>query len=312
MPVSAVQYLLGSTMRLAAGIGVLAPNTWHPHGEYLLGTQQSDGGFAGRQGPSDLYYTSFALRGLSILGELRDAVAERAAAFLASAKDDCATTVDLLSLVQSVATLESSSGITVFAGERDEWRSGVGKRFSSLRRNDGGYAKSSQGAASSTYHTFLIVVSQQLLGIPTPDTTAIANFIRSQQAATGGFREIRVTKRASTNPTAAAASLLRVLGALDAETRDRTVDFLAQMQSADGGFLANSRIPLSDLLSTFTSLMTLTDLDAMEKIDRAAALRFVKSLGDVDGGFRAATWDTERDVEYTFYGLGCLALLQQE
>ena len=28
-----------------------------------------------------------------------------------------------------------------------------------------------------------------------------------------------------------------------------------------------------------------------------------------DGGFRGGVWDTDADVEYTFYGLGCLALL---
>ena len=44
--------------------------------------QRADGGFAGRQGLSDLYYTSFALRTLAILGELHGSVAERAAGFL--------------------------------------------------------------------------------------------------------------------------------------------------------------------------------------------------------------------------------------
>jgi geranylgeranyl transferase type-2 subunit beta len=27
------------------------------------------------------------------------------------------------------------------------------------------------------------------------------------------------------------------------------------------------------------------------------------------GGFRGAAWDDQADVEYSFYGLGCLALL---
>ena len=32
-------------------------------------------------------------------------------------------------------------------------------------------------------------------------------------------------------------------------------------------------------------------------------------LAQPAGGFFAAAWDTAADVEYTFYGLGCLALL---
>ena len=34
------------------------------HAGYLKSAQNSDGGFSGREGDSDLYYTAFALRGL--------------------------------------------------------------------------------------------------------------------------------------------------------------------------------------------------------------------------------------------------------
>ena len=38
------------------------------------------------------------------------------------------------------------------------------RRWRSLRRTDGGYAKGAEGAASSTYHTFLVLLCQQLIG----------------------------------------------------------------------------------------------------------------------------------------------------
>jgi len=63
------------------------------------------------------------------------------------------------------------------------------------------------------------------------------------------------------------------------------------------------------LLSTFTALVTLLDLGAMDRVDREAARRFVESLAMPSGGFRAGVWDDQADVEYTFYGLGSLALL---
>ena len=45
------------------------------------------------------------------------------------------------------------------------------------------------------------------------------------------------------------------------------------------------------------------------EIEDPAALRFIRSLEQRAGGFLAAQWDETCDVEYTFYGLGALALL---
>ena len=38
---------------------------------------------------------------------------------------------------------------------------------------------------------------------------------------------------------------------------------------------------------------------------------FVHSLDREEGGFHGAVWDAAHDVEYSFYGLGCLGLLAQ-
>ena len=37
------------------------------HTDYLTAAQNPDGGFPGREGGSDLYYTGFALRSLAVL-----------------------------------------------------------------------------------------------------------------------------------------------------------------------------------------------------------------------------------------------------
>ena len=91
--------------------------------------------------------------------------------------------------------------------------------------------------------------------------------------------------------------------------REKTLDFLCEMQTDEGGLRANTRIPIADLLSTFTGLLTLTDLDARDEIDLAHLKRFVFSLDRPEGGFHGAAWDPAHDVEYSFYGLGCAALL---
>ena len=70
-------------------------------------------------------------------------------------------------------------------------------------------------------------------------------------------------------------------------------------------------MPVADLLSTFTALLTLRDLGALDRVDRERARAFAMSLVTPAGGFRAGVWDDQADVEYTFYGLGSLALLEE-
>jgi geranylgeranyl transferase type-2 subunit beta len=304
-------YLEALTLRLAAGIAELPEDFRARHGRYLLAAQREDGGFAGREGGSDLYYTGFALRSLAMLGELYGPPAERAAAFLRSRLKGQESIVDFLSLVYGAALIDSAAGIDVFADADANWRDAVAAALERLRRTDGGYAKGPEGVASSTYHTFLVLLCQQLIGRKPREPEQIVAFIRSQRCEEGGFREIRASKRAGTNPTAAAIGALKILGGLDEETRLDTIDFLAEMQMDEGGLRANTRIPIADLLSTFTGLLTLQDLGGAAEIDVAAVRRFAESLELEAGGFRGAEWDPAHDVEYTFYGLGTLGLVAQ-
>jgi geranylgeranyl transferase type-2 subunit beta len=304
-------YLEDLTIRLAIGVAALPDQVRDRHTRYLLAAQRPDGGFAGRQGDSDLYYTSFALRSLSVLGQLEGTVAQRAAEFLRGRLQGRENVVDFLSLIYSAALLEASAAIDIFDQADPGWRDAVAGSCEQLRRPDGGYSKGPEGVASSTYNTFLVILCLQLIERPIPQPERIVDFVLSQASEEGGFREIRASKRAGTNPTAAAIGTLRILDALPEEVRQDTIEFLAEMQTDEGGLRANTRIPIADLLSTFTGALTLLDLQAIEQIDIRAALRFAQGLPLEFGGFHAAVWDDADDVEYTFYGLGCLALLQQ-
>jgi geranylgeranyl transferase type-2 subunit beta len=302
-------YLENLTIRLAAGLAE-EEEARRRHGAFVLAAQQPDGGFAGREGGSDLYYTGFALRALSITGQLYGEPAERTAAFLQDRLTGRETIIDFLSLIYGAALIDAAAGVDVFRHADPTWRDAVAASLESLRCEDGGYAKSHEGRAGSTYHTFLVVLCQQLIERPTPAPERVIEFLRSQQEEEGGFREIRVQKRAGTNPTAAAVAVLRIFDALDHQTRESTLDFLADMQTDEGGLRANTRIPFADLLSTFTGLLTLLDLGAAEEINLPAVERYVRSLERPEGGFHGAALDEGTDVEYTFYGLGCLGLLR--
>ena len=305
-----MNYLTDLTIRLAAGIGKLPADVRAPHADYLKAAQQADGGFAGREGGSDLYYTSFALRALAILDELDSGIAERAAGFLRDRLSGRESVVDFLSLIYSAVLLDMSANLDVFDNVREDWRTAVAEAIERLRRSDGGYAKGEEGAISSTYHTFLVMLCLQLLERPLPDPHRVIEFIHSQRSDEGGFREIRASKRAGTNPTAAAIGVLQTLDALDEDVCSDTIDFLAEMQTDEGGLRANTRIPIADLLSTFTGTLTLSNIGGRDEIDVAAAGRYAAGLAIEKGGFHGAVWDAAHDVEYTFYGLGCLALLQ--
>jgi hypothetical protein len=58
-------YLLRLGRRLSSGLGKLPAEARARHQAFVLSRQNADGGFSGREGGSDLYYTGFGLRGLS-------------------------------------------------------------------------------------------------------------------------------------------------------------------------------------------------------------------------------------------------------
>jgi geranylgeranyl transferase type-2 subunit beta len=305
-------YLTDLTLRLAAGLASLPESVRARHATYLRDAQRPDGGFAGREGESDLYYTSFALRGLSLTGELHGEIAEQAGKFLRGRLRGHAPIIDFLSLIYGASLLEISAGVDVFADAKSDWRDAVSDALESYRRDDGGYAKGTEGARSSTYHTFLVVLCRQLIDRPPVDPQRMVEFILSQRRDDGGFVEIRPMRRSGTNPTAAAVGLLKICDALDSEIREDVLDFLVDMQNDEGGLRANTRIPIADLLSTFTGALTLADLDALHEIDVPAARRYAESMDREEGGFHGAAWDQAADVEYSFYGLAALGLLGNE
>lgn len=302
-------YLETLTLRLGLGIERLPEHVRDRHSKYLLAQQNEDGGFGGREGGSDLYYTGFGLRAMAILGDLYGEPAERAAGYLRQKLGSRETIIDFLSLIYGGMLVKNAAGIDIFENATDQWQVNIAKSLEELRREDGGYAKTPESKTSSTYHTFLVSLCLELIEQPIPDPEKAISFLRSQAESEGGFREIRVGKRAGTNPTAAAIGTLQTLDALDEDTIDLTIDFLCEMQNDEGGLCANTRIPVADILSTFTGMVTLANLQALDELSIPPLRGFVDSLQLETGGFHAAIWDKKHDVEYTFYGIGSMALL---
>ena len=302
-------YLTRLTERLAEGLARQSAAFRLRHADYIRACQNPDGGFGGRDPASDLYYTGFALRGLALLDELAPEVAERTAGYLRQRLDGSASVVDFFSLLYACGLVQLATGTDVLASAPADWPDRVAALLASFRTSDGGYGKSPGAASGSTYHTFLVALCFQLLNRPLPDPDVAVRFVRSRRREDGGFVEIGPMTRSGTNPTAAAVGVLQICGALDDATKAGVADFLSNLQSMEGGFQANARAPLADLLSTFTGCWTLAEIGAPDRLDSSAALSYAKGLERPEGGFHGGTWDGGFDVEYTFYGLGAVALL---
>ncbi len=308
------QYSQELNDRLAQGIVRLPAELRDRQARYLASKQNSDGGFSGREGESDLYYTGFALRGLAVLDALAPEACERATSFLRGCLSRQTSVVDFFSFLYSCVLVQASGGIDVLADSPRDWPTRVADALAAFRTSDGGYNKSPGATSGSTYHTFLVGLCFDLLGVPMPDPESVIRFVRSRRRDDGGYVEVAAMRRSGTNPTAAGIGLLHLLKGRDLAREDiePTIEYLAEMPSMEGGLRANDRIPLADLLSTFTGCWTLEQLGALERIQPLRAFHYVQSLERPEGGFLGGVWDEASDVEYTFYGLGSLALLHDD
>jgi geranylgeranyl transferase type-2 subunit beta len=309
-------YLQTLTERLLAGLDRLPVGQRTPHIAFLHRAQNPDGGFSGRQGGSDLYYTGFALRSLAVFDALTPEIAERCAGYLRGCLNQQAGVVDFFSLLYSCMLVQLAGGPDALAASPVDWPERVADLLETFRTNDGGYGKLPGSASGSTYHSFLVALCYEMLGKPLPGPEKLAAFVQSRRREDGGFVEIAPMKRSGTNPTAAAVGVLQMLeGAVPAEQlatpeiADGVTSFLLEMRSDEGGLQANGRIPFADLLSTFTGAWTLHRLESLDQLDAGEVMAYVRGLEQPGGGFHGHLADEVVDVEYTFYGLGTLALL---
>ena len=306
-------YLFQLADRVSRGLKHVDPERLERHRTFLRSQQMPDGGFRGREGDSDLYYTGFAVRALAVSGGLTEADCQRLVPFLQQISPFDLGVIDLLSWLYSVLVVQASGGDDLLADSAEEFSQGVAERLEATRLADGGYAKSTEGNAGSTYHSFMISLTYELIGQKLPRPNRLIQFLYDRQRDDGGFVEIAPMRRSGTNPTAAAVALLNSLGAMDDDIADDVRGFLTDVASTEGGFQANTRIPFADGLSTFTGLLTNRDLGGRDVIPAERISAWLENqLEFPTGGFRGASWDQQADVEYSFYGLGILGLLHDD
>ncbi len=275
--------------RLRRGAQAFSPAFSAAQVNYVLSLRQPDGGFPGRRGGSDLYYTDFALRTLALLAPGHEAL-RSAAAFLATAPPPS-------DLVHTFSLLNCSRLLGLPAPLTSD-------RLAALSAAP--IAGGATGLPFGLTRTFIAAMCRQMLGQQALSSGEIAA-IRSLRRPDGGFADTADQPLGQTNATVAAIALLSLAGDARPDELTAARRFLAAMQTACGGLRAHPAAPEPDLLSTFHALVVTMDTTALRL---QAVARFVRALALPDGGFRGTPTDPAADLEYTYYGLACLALLR--
>src|SRR5438876_5884441 len=114
-------YLQRLTGQLIDAVDRLPVESRQRHATWIKALQNPDGGFSGREGGSDLYYTGFALRGLALLDGLTPEVVGPATDFLRRSLTRQASVVDFYSLLYACLLVQASGGPDILADSPPDW-----------------------------------------------------------------------------------------------------------------------------------------------------------------------------------------------
>jgi hypothetical protein len=156
------------------------------------------------------------------------------------------------------------------------------------------------------YDCYLAFGAYQDLRVPLPDTGPWLRCLDSLRSLDGAYGNAPGLPLGSTTATAAAATLLRHIGA---PVPSEIGPWLLAQCRPQGGFTAMPTAPAPDLLSTATALHALTGLRVPFDHIKEPCLDFLDSLWSNEGGFHGHWADDHLDVEYTSYALLALGHL---
>ncbi|MBC8217992.1 MAG: hypothetical protein H8E73_05955 [Planctomycetes bacterium] len=289
---SRARCLLGDSAALVAG---------------FIGKQfNEDGGFKGRNGRSDLYYTVFGIEALLVLNAEIDC--ERIKTYLRQfGSGDELDFVHLTCLVRCWANISESQNVAVDSSLRDE----ILRDIETYRSADGGYSDSADARQGTAYASFLALGAYQDLRADMEDPAALADSLEALRTPDGAYSNDPTMKIGATPVTAAALTILHYL---DQPIEDESISWLLSQLHPKGGFVA---VPVAgsygipDLLSTATALHALALAGASTNRITEKCLDFLDSLWSTEGAFCGSWADPAGDCEYTYYGLLSLGHLSE-
>ncbi len=248
-----------------------------------------DGGFIGRKGGSDIYYTMFGILMQLALAISPDSSTSR---YVESLNTD--NTGDLVHL-SALARCRALLGIR---GDLDKK---IIARIESFRSRDGLYSHFAPNAQAGTvYGTYLASLAYSALrSCDPPRARRMFESVAGLMMPDGSFSNDLESASGGTASTAAAAVMLFSAGRQECR---RATEVLISRELPSGGFAPAASPMLPDLLSTATALYALSTC-GKEPLARHRHKDFIQSLWNHDGGFSGHQLDNESDCEYSFYAL---------
>lgn len=268
---------------------------------FIRGRLSPEGGFRGRRGQTDLYYTVFGIESCRALGlELpRPEIARYLERFVGN---DTLDFVHLTCLARCAARIPPSN----WKPDGQAWLS---KTLRTYQTERGGFNRQPGSVQPVIYDCFLGLLACEGVGQEYPSRAAFLKALSEARTQDGSYINDPELRTASTPVTAAGAVLEHEL---TGSVTPATVEWLLARQSRLGGFVAGEDVPMPDLLSTATSLHALGLAGAVGRAQGMACLDFISTLWDDSGGFCGYPLDPTPDCEYTFYGLLALNYLASD
>lgn len=271
--------------------------------DFLWSRLDPCGGFLGRDGRPDIYYSSFALDCLSATDPAATDLKRTETWVQSLGTGDNLDFVHRTCLARCWARLP---GLRVSRAMRKE----LAASLEICRAPDGGYNTTPTPAAGSVTGTFFALGAYDDLDLLPPSPLKALTSLERLGTPDGAYGNDPGQAQGTTLATAGVA----ILNArLHRRTDPRVMPWLRARCHCEGGFLASPGAPLPDLLSTATALFAFhTQEIALDAPGITACLGFIESLQEPSGGFCGQWTDDTADTEYTFYALlslGCLVAM---
>ena len=262
----------------------------------MRSSQTFDGGFAGRDGKSDLYYTNFAL---DILHAFKAEYDEESLCKYLQCQD-----FENLDFISLCALLRCQSyHLNKFAESAKSYIFIVLEKFRSV---DGCFAASPSQSYGNPYSTFCAMLVEQSWQESILDKSNILAMLNKYHAQNGGFCNEQSATNATTPNTAAALCLQYFCGVRKA---DPSCQWLLSRFSA-GGFTISAQLKIPNLLATSVALQALSLYGCkLDENQTKQCLTFIEAHWHDCGGFVGIPLDDLADCEYCYYAITALGLL---
>lgn len=258
--------------------------------QFILNSQNEDGGFRDRGGNSDLYYSLFGLLILSALARENKEQQEN---------QSSAVTDSLLKLKQFTQN-QSSIKVHGFIEKcclvllQSELKSKRYYRFISMVSLGRSFWRE-RTSINLSYRSFVLFLTLDAV-LP------VSSFMKGP--AKRMMERTVINEHSPCSEVAAKVFLNKMTG----KENSIEVELLHSFVAQTGGFKTFFHLNRADMLSTAVALFALKYADADLRLIKPSTLDFIQSNYS-SGAFLSGDDDQTEDVEYTFYGLLALGVL---